>query len=237
MVFTERDIYDFLDRVNYPRTGDGEYQWRRFVALCVVSLFWDQTASEQAHRISHIKNDRGYSQSDAPQASKWAQTFLRGLPDDIETADDVLSIEPSKLMLIPMTDMRVAVTMLGHYRKQLATKLNNFHHQDYTNEMVARNEIEMKKNPVVDDITKTTETLNIDDLHPVIDDVDDDLFTRFEKANVFEAAMGTHAKPDYLKRMEAVMRNDRIQNMKKPTVVPGKTKYDRKEQKKLCDID
>lgn len=232
MVFTERDIYDFLDRVNYPRTGEGEYQWRRFVVLGVVSLFWDQTASEQVHRMSHIKNDRGYSQSDAPQASKWALAFLRSLPDDVETADDVLAIDPRKLMLIPVSDMRAAVTMLGHYRKQLATKLNNFHHQDYTNEMVARNELEMKKKPVVDDIKKTTETMRVSDL----EQPDDDFFSRFEKANVFEAAM-TNAKPDYLKRMEAVMRNDRIQAMKKQTVVPDKTKYDRKEHRKSCDME
>lgn len=237
MKYTERDIYDFLDRSTYPYTVDGEFRWRRFVILCVVSLFWDQTRSEQVHRMSHFKNDKGYNQADAPTASKWALNFLNNLPDDIESADDVLSLNSDELMLIPRDSMNAAVTMLGHYRKQLSNKLNGFQEIDYANELVAKQTAEMKKEPVIDDIKRSKEKINLYDIQPGHLDDDDELFSKFEKANVFEAAMTKNAKPDYLKRMEAVMRNDRIQNMKKPTVVPDKTKYDRKEQKKLCDMD
>lgn len=238
MTYTERDIYQFLDRSTYPYNAEGEFRWRRFAVLCIVSLFWDQTASEQIHRMSHYKNDKGYNQADAPQASKWALNFLHSLPETVESADDVLSLSADDLMLIPRNSMNAAVTMLGHYRKQLVNKLNGFQDVDYTNELVASQQREMKKEPVVDDIKRSKEKINLYDIQPTELDDDDELFSRFEKANVLsEAAMANNAKPDYLKRMEAVMRNDRIQNMKKPTVVPDKTKYDRKEQKKLCDME
>lgn len=48
--------------------------------------------------------------------------------------------------------------------------------------------------------------------------------------------MGKFKKPDYLKRIQNDMRNERIQNMKKPSVIMDKTKYDRKVVNQ-CDLE
>lgn len=39
-----------------------------------------------------------------------------------------------------------------------------------------------------------------------------------------------YEKPEYMKKIESSMRNDRIQNMKRPSIIPNKKKYNRKNK-------
>lgn len=237
MHFSERDIYANLDRSTYPPSAYGEFRWRRWVMLCVVALYWDQTESERVHKNSILKNDRGYTQSDAPKATEWAHRFLRNVPIHVDTVQQLLELQPNDLKLIPTDSLGEAVTMLGHYRKQLSNKLNEL--MDAKNAQELSDEI--NKRPVVDDISRKQEKMNINDLQPRKIDDDIDHFSRFEKAGQLqflpEAIMGKYKKPDYLKQAEAKMRDERIQQMKKPTIIPDKTKYDRKEIKHSCEME
>ena len=215
--FDVGDVLAMIDPDRNPETKDNP-GWRYMLTMMICLIRWKQTDDEVKDAGTKYKNGRGYNNADSKLGvamASYAMSDMDSLAKNLsgkEMKKYVKSFTSAPeikgdYILIPKDLVPDAQRFVYTYRHQIVADLNKNLAQHTANEYEEKQKRRMNMTESQHSLPTIYEALEI------------------EKKN--KKKTQTQATMTSMKQWQAQQRNERIQNMKKPSVIQPKTAYKR----------